>query len=108
MKLTEKCLEHLGDRNIGLDGVVENEEKYQKAMKFKSSYSNLRYQGKGGGETPDGMVKVSEVPFGKLLEYDRRMFPALRPGFLKKNGSISLILMPSQLLKLEISKGTAL
>ncbi|AKB79914.1 GCN5-related N-acetyltransferase [Methanosarcina horonobensis HB-1 = JCM 15518] len=84
MKLTEKCLEHLGDRNIGLDGVVENEEKYQKAMKFKSSYSNLRYQGKGGGETPDGMVKVSEVPFGKLLEYDRRMFPALRPGFLKK------------------------
>ena len=36
MKLTEKCLEHLGERNIGLDGVVENEKKYQKVMKFKS------------------------------------------------------------------------
>ncbi len=84
MKLTEKCLEHLGDRNIGLDGVVENERKYHKVMKFKSSYSNLRYEGQGGGETPDGLVKISEVPFEKLLEYDRRMFPAPRPSFLKK------------------------
>src|SRR5512145_1854062 len=63
MKLTEKCLEHLGDRNIGLDGVVENEAKYQKVMKFKSSYSNLRYEGRGRGEIPDGLVKISEIPF---------------------------------------------
>ncbi len=84
MKLTEKCLEHMGDRNIGLDGVVENETKYQNVMKFRSSYSNLRYEGRGGGEIPEGLVKVSKVPFEKLLEYDRRMFPAPRPGFLKK------------------------
>lgn len=84
MKLTEKCLEYMGDRNIGLDGVVENEIKYQKVMKFRSSYSNLRYEGRGGGEIPDGLVKISKVPFEKLLEYDRRMFPAPRPGFLKK------------------------
>jgi GNAT superfamily N-acetyltransferase len=84
MKLTEKCLEHLGDRNIGLDGVVENEEKYRKVMKFRSAYSNLRFEGKGGGKSPDGLIKISEVPFEKLLEYDRRMFPAPRFGFLKK------------------------
>jgi len=84
MKLTEKCMEYLGDRNIGLDGVVENEKKYQKIMKFKSSYSNLRFEGSGGGEVPEGLVKVSEVPFEKLLEYDRRIFPAPRPDFLKK------------------------
>lgn len=84
MKLTEKCLEHLGNRNIGLDGVVENEKKYQKVMKFKSSYSNLRFEGRGGGKIPEGLVKIQEVPFEKLLEYDRRMFPAPRPGFLKK------------------------
>jgi GNAT superfamily N-acetyltransferase len=84
MKLTEKCLEHLGNRNIGLDGVVENEKKCQKVMKFKSSYSNLRFEGKGGGEIPDGLVKISKVPFEKLLEYDRRMFPTPRPVFLKK------------------------
>lgn len=83
-KLTEKCLEHLGDRNIGLDGVVENEKKYQKMMKFSSSYSNLRFEGGGGGEIPDGLVKISEVPFEKLLAYDRRVFPAPRSGFLKK------------------------
>lgn len=84
MELTRKCLEHLGDRNIGLDGVVENEEKYQKVMKFKSSYSNLRFEGRGGGEIPDGLIEISRVPFEKLIEYDRRMFPAPRPAFLKK------------------------
>ncbi len=84
MKLTEKCLEHLGERNIGLDGVVENEKKYQKAMKFKSCYSNLRFEGIGGGKVPDGLVNISAVPFESLLEYDRRMFPAPRPRFLEK------------------------
>ncbi|MHC1755509.1 MAG: GNAT family N-acetyltransferase [Methanosarcina sp.] len=84
MKLTEKCLEHLGDRNIGLDGVVENEKKYQKVMKFRSSYSNLRFEGRGGGEIPDGLIRISEVPFEKLLDYDREMFPAPRSRFLEK------------------------
>ncbi|NLV24719.1 MAG: GNAT family N-acetyltransferase [Deltaproteobacteria bacterium] len=84
MKLTEKCLEHLGERNIGLDGVVENEKKYQKVMKFRSSYSNLRFEGKGAGEIPEGLVEISEIAFEKLTEYDRRMFPAPRHGFLEK------------------------
>ena len=84
MKLTEKCLEYLEDRNIGLDGVVENEKKYQQVMKFRSSYSNLRFEGRGGGEVPDGLIEISEVPFEKLLVYDRKMFPAPRSGFLEK------------------------
>jgi GNAT superfamily N-acetyltransferase len=84
MKLTEKCMEYLGERNIGLDGVVENEKKYQKVMEFKSSYNNLRFEGRGGGEFPDGLVKISAVPFGEMLEYDRKMFPAPRAGFLGK------------------------
>jgi len=84
MKLTEKCLEYLGNRNIGLDGVVENEKKYQKVMKFQSSYSNLRFEGRGGGEVPDGPVKISAVPFESLLEYDRETFPAPRSSFLEK------------------------
>jgi len=84
MKLTEKCLEYLEDRNIGLDGVVENEKKYQQVMKFRSSYSNLRFEGRGGGKVPDGLVKISKVPFERLLAYDRKMFPAPRSGFLEK------------------------
>ncbi|AKB19278.1 MULTISPECIES: GNAT family N-acetyltransferase [unclassified Methanosarcina] len=84
IKLTEKCLEYLEDRNIGLDGVVENEKKYQQVMKFRSSYSNLRFEGRGGGKVPDGLVKISKVPFEKLLAYDRKMFPAPRSGFLEK------------------------
>ena len=84
MKLTEKCLEYLEDRNIGLDGVVENEKKYQQVMKFRSSYSNLRFEGRGGGKVPDGLMKILEVPFEKLLAYDRKMFPVPRSGFLEK------------------------
>jgi GNAT superfamily N-acetyltransferase len=84
MKLTEKCLEYLGNRNIGLDGVVENEKKYQKVMRFKSYYSNLRFEGRGKGEVPAGLVKVSAVQFGDLLNYDRQMFPAPRASFLKE------------------------
>ena len=84
MKLTEKSLEHLGNRNIGLDGVLENEKKYQQFMKFKSFYSNLRFEGRGGGEVPDGLVKISDVSFDSLLEYDREMFPAPRSTFLEK------------------------
>jgi GNAT superfamily N-acetyltransferase len=84
MKLTQKCLEYLGDRNIGLDGVVENEKKYQKVMKFHSYYSNLRFEGKGGGKFPDVAVQISVVPFENLLKYDRKMFPAPRKSFLEK------------------------
>ncbi|MDR7665690.1 GNAT family N-acetyltransferase [Methanosarcina sp. Z-7115] len=84
VKLTEKCLERMGNRNIGLDAVVENEKKYQELMKFKSFYSNLRFEGRGGGEFPNGLVKVSDVPFESLLEYDREMFPAPRDTFLEK------------------------
>ncbi|MGB9133031.1 MAG: GNAT family N-acetyltransferase [Methanosarcina sp.] len=83
-KLTEKCLGYLGERNVGLDGVVENEKKYQKIMKFLSAYSNLRFEGRGGGEVPEGLVKISAVPIESLLEYDRKMFPAPRSDFLKK------------------------
>jgi len=84
VKLTEKCLERMGNRNIGLDGVVENEKKYQELMKFKSFYSNLRFEGRGGGEVPDGLVKISDISFESLLEYDKEMFPAPRSTFLEK------------------------
>lgn len=83
VKLTEKCLERMGNRNIGLDAVVENEKKYQNFMNFKSFYSNLRFEGRGGGEVPGGLVNVSDVPFESLLEYDREMFPAPRATFLE-------------------------
>jgi hypothetical protein len=44
----------------------------------------LRFEGRGGGEAPDGLVKISAVPFKDLLEYDRKMFPAPRAYFLKE------------------------
>ena len=100
MKLTKKCLEYLENRNIGIDGVVENEKKYQQVMKFRSSYSNLRFEGRGGGEIPDGLIEISEVPFEKLLVYDRKMFPAPRSGFLEK-----LVNQPDSYIFAALEKG---
>lgn len=84
MKLTEKCLDYLGNRNMGLDGVIENEKKYQQTMKFRSAYSNLRFEGEGGGQKPEELVDILAVPFRNVLEYDRKHFPAPRPAFLEK------------------------
>jgi GNAT superfamily N-acetyltransferase len=88
-RLTEKCLEYMGERNTGLDGVVENEKKYQKVMKFRSFYSNLRFEGTAGEditgkEIAEGITKISEAPVENLLEYESQMFPAPRPDFLEK------------------------
>jgi hypothetical protein len=53
-------------------------------MKFKSYYSNLRFEGISEGEVPAGLVKISAVKFEDLLGYDRQMFPAPRASFLKE------------------------
>ncbi|UGV39840.1 GNAT family N-acetyltransferase [Methanococcoides orientis] len=83
MLLTNACLTHLGHRTIGLDGVVENEIKYRDRMGFRTLYSNLRYEGTGGGDIPDGITNISDVPFDDLVEYDSRMFFCKRPYFLR-------------------------
>jgi GNAT superfamily N-acetyltransferase len=81
-RLGKKGLAYLADHNIGLDGVVEQQPKYQRHG-FRTAYRNLRYEGVGGsGSMPDGVVAIAEVRFEDLLEYDARMFPVPRPQFL--------------------------
>ncbi len=41
-------------------------------------------EGKGGGKVPEGLVKITDVSFENLVEYDREMFPAPRSAFLEK------------------------
>ena len=81
-RIGREGMAYLADRNIGLDGVVEQQSYYQR-QGFRTAYHNLRYEGVGGGIMPGGMVGISEVPFEKLLEYDTCMFPSPRPQFLK-------------------------
>ena len=44
IKIWKRALEHLGDRNIGLDGVVARQADYEK-YGFKLAYRTLRFAG---------------------------------------------------------------
>ena len=81
-RLWEEGMAHLTDHNIGLDGVVAQQQ-YYKRHGFRTAYHNLRYEGIGDGCMPKGVVDISEVPFEELLEYDASIFPVPRPHFLK-------------------------
>lgn len=83
LTLFRAAMEYLGNRNIGLDGVIAQQENY-KLSGFKLAYRTIRYQGVGGGEAPDGVSPLSEVSIDALNAYDRNHFPAARPAFLAK------------------------
>jgi ribosomal protein S18 acetylase RimI-like enzyme len=82
LKLWQAAIEYLGTRNIGLDGVIAQQENYQKSG-FKLTHRHIRYQGLGGGVIPDGLIPLSTVPWEELLAYDSQHFPVSRPVFLK-------------------------
>jgi len=73
---------YLGQRNVGLDGVVSQQANYTKSG-FRLAYRNIRYEGTGGGTVAPGIVGLATVPFEDVLAYDRQMFPAARPHFLR-------------------------
>lgn len=77
------ALAGLGERTVGLDSVVAEQENY-KRYGFTTAYGNRRYQGKGGGTAPvgGGIVPLSGVGFGDLALYDRPFFPDDRVAFL--------------------------
>ena len=80
--LAAKALQRSKGRILGQDGVVAQQENY-KSMGFEMAFKSVRYQGTGGGEAPEGLVDINTLPFEQVLAYDRRQFPAPRPGFLR-------------------------
>ena len=74
---------HLADRNIGLDGVVAQQDNYRRSG-FQYAHANERYAGIGGGTAPSGPVPLSEVPFDRVEAYDREIFVAPRATFLRR------------------------
>jgi hypothetical protein len=77
-------LEHLQDRNIGLDSVLEQQELY-KHMGFRPCYESVRCQGIGSGfvSRVEGIKYLSELPIEDLLAYDDQCFPVPRNVFIK-------------------------
>ncbi|WP_311568114.1 GNAT family N-acetyltransferase [Photobacterium arenosum] len=84
IQIWNAALAHLEDCNIGLDGVVEQQDNYKKSG-FQLAYSNLRYEGLSGGQSPEdhAIVALTALPFETVAAYDQLFFPASRPAFLQ-------------------------
>jgi hypothetical protein len=77
-------LAHLGQRTIGLDGVVAQQDNYRRSG-FSLAYRNIRYQGTSAAQLPVDrrIVPLSAIRFDDLDAYDRSVLLADRQGFLK-------------------------
>lgn len=83
-QLIERASAYMGNRTIGNDAVVAQQESYKK-YGFRMAYRNIRYRGFASSEminTPE-IFDLHKIPFKQLTVYDRGMFPAQRFTFLK-------------------------
>lgn len=88
LKIWRHALENCNADNIGLDGVVEQQDNYRKSG-FTFAYNNYRFGGtKRGilaalGAQPAARVEELHSLSDDLAAYDRQMFPAPRDIFLR-------------------------
>ena len=83
LALTQARLDYCGDRNIGIDGVLENVAIYER-IGYRKYYENARYQFTAGEAParPATIQAIATVDAGVLNRYDRHCFPAPREVFL--------------------------
>ncbi|GAA2021025.1 GNAT family N-acetyltransferase [Catenulispora yoronensis] len=78
------ALPRAGERTVGLDGVVAQQDNYRKSG-FNASHRTVRYLGVLG---PDGSgsaaVPLAEAALADVIDYDGLCFPAARPVFLRE------------------------
>lgn len=82
-QLWKAGMAYLGDRNIGLDGVVAQQANYKKSG-FRLAYRNIRYGGISQAAMPSDMTALSAIPFDALCAYDSALFPVPRARFLRE------------------------
>jgi len=84
IQLWNAGLKYLEGANIGLDGVVDQQENYKKSG-FKLAYRNIRYEGIGGGKHPknSAITELSTLPFETIERYEQSYFPVNRSQFTK-------------------------
>ncbi|MCP3966820.1 MAG: GNAT family N-acetyltransferase [Lentisphaerae bacterium] len=105
--LGKHAMDYAGNRNIGLDGVLDKVHSYEN-FGFKLAYRNRRMQGIKTREwtnTPPPMQcsAITEIPFDEIIDYDLHCFPAPRTAFLSywltMHGSHSCAIMDNSILK---------
>lgn len=84
MALTHHSLDYVGERNFGLDGVLEMVDRYAE-QGFKLAHHNIRYQGVIPVNTTvnPAIGEITEDLLPQIEEYDRLHFPAPRSDFLR-------------------------
>ncbi|MCC6194649.1 MAG: GNAT family N-acetyltransferase [Burkholderiales bacterium] len=82
--LWQAALATAAGRNVGLDGVVAQQECYRRSG-FALAYRNLRYRGVRGAAAPldARVVPLSSLPIAEVIAYDRAFFPEERSAFLR-------------------------
>lgn len=83
--LWNRALKRLQGCNIGLDGVVAQQENYKKSG-FRLAHRNLRFSGviPAAAPAPLYIVPAESIPFWEIDAYDARHFPACRSAFLSR------------------------
>lgn len=81
--LWNHAVKRLQGCNIGLDGVVAQQENYKKSG-FRLAHRNLRFEGTVDAPAhPDvSIVPADKTAFDEIAAYDARHFPAGRKAFL--------------------------
>lgn len=84
LRIWNEAIAHAGARVIGLDGVVAQQQNYQKSG-FALAHANVRYGGTVAA--PDaqgaGVVPLNAIPLPAVEASDRTVFPAPRSAFLR-------------------------
>ncbi|HMR31937.1 MAG TPA: GNAT family N-acetyltransferase [Geminicoccaceae bacterium] len=75
---------HGRDCNIGLDGVVAQQDNYRRSG-FRLAHRNVRHCGTAAADMPadPGLVPLADIAPDRLQAYDRGCFPAERRAFLR-------------------------
>ena len=77
------AIAYAGNRVIGLDGVVAQQDNYRKSG-FALAHRNIRFGGTVAARGPVAKtVPLAEVPFALIEADDATVFPASRPAFLR-------------------------
>jgi hypothetical protein len=86
MRTWRAGMARLGTRNIGLDGVLAQQDNYRKSG-FALAYRNVRYQGAAPrpASPPPGLqiASLGDIAFAALAAYERPLFPVPRETFLR-------------------------
>lgn len=84
-QLWQQAMAVAGNRIVGLDGVVAQQENYRRSG-FTYAHANIRYGGTIDVVEPPGadLLDVAPIHMPLLTEYDRRFVPAHREAFLRE------------------------